>query len=108
MSEPFDNTGCPTKPSPKPAQEPEAKRIPIPKNVTDREFWLDCFASFAQTLIDQAADKQIGTVWNRAKLDDSVIVAAQLADTALEEALFRQWVAGTKKKRKQPTGRQRR
>jgi hypothetical protein len=87
-------------------QPVEAKRIPLPKNVTDREFWLDCFQMFAATLLDAQLEKQEGPMlrdFKLATMKESVTVAAQLADAALEEALFRQWVASSQKKRKLPT-----
>jgi len=88
----------------------EPKRIPIPKNVTDREFWLDCFASFAQVLIQAYYEHvdmlHIDRPSEQESLDGCVRMAAHVADTALEEALFRQWVtAGAKRKRS--TGRKR-
>jgi hypothetical protein len=85
----------------------EVKRIPIPKNVTDREFWLDCFSSFAQILIQARLDEEASrpTGYHRQDLMEEVRVASSLADTALEEALFRQWVtAGSKRKKKKTTG----
>ena len=79
----------------------ETKRIPVPKNVTDREFWLDCFQTFATTLLDAKLEDRKDSMqmdWPVTTLKESIRVAAQLADTALEEALYRQWVASSQEK----------
>jgi len=82
----------------------DVKRIPLPKNVTDREFWLDCFQNFATTLMAAALEKGVCEDARQeikcAILTGYIETAATLADTALNEALFRQWLVSSDKSNK--------
>ena len=89
---------------------PQTEVSRIPKwSKNDQDFWLDSFASLSDTIVSSILESEERTISIaitssddlKERLKDGVRTAAELADTAVEEALYRGWVQESRRKAEQ-------